>query len=234
LNTTPDLGTAGQVRAGHVPAEQARARHARPHPYPGKRLLDVVLAAITLAPAALIVLAAALIHLLFHGPPVLFRQERVGLAGRPIVVLKLRTMGLAAEAAGNSPAARQVTAVGGILRRLAIDELPQLLNVLRGDMSLVGPRPTLPYQVQRYDSRQILRLSVLPGLTGLAQVHGRQRMSWPDRIEWDLRYAEQQSLRLDIAILFLTVWTVLATGGAAASHENDPIARIERSQGDSA
>jgi lipopolysaccharide/colanic/teichoic acid biosynthesis glycosyltransferase len=194
----------------------------------------VTLAAIALVPAALIVLAAALVHLLFHGPPVLFRQERVGLAGRPIVVLKLRTMGLAAGAAGNAPAARKITAVGGILRRLAIDELPQLLNVLRGDMSLVGPRPTLPYQIQRYDGRQILRLSVLPGLTGLAQVHGRQRMSWPERIEWDLRYAEQQSLRLDVAVLFLTAWTVLAVGGAAASHENDPIARIERSKGNSA
>ena len=94
------------------------------------------------------------------------------------------------------PETASITRTGGLLRRISVDELPQLLNVLRGEMSLIGPRPTLPYQVKRYDSRQWCRLSVPPGLTGLAQVNGRNRMTWPERIEWDLRYVENLSLRL--------------------------------------
>jgi lipopolysaccharide/colanic/teichoic acid biosynthesis glycosyltransferase len=100
-----------------------------------------------------------------------------------------------------------------------------LINVARGEMSLVGPRPTLPYQVQRYDARQRGRLSVLPGLTGLAQVHGRNRMSWPERIEWDLRYVENQSLRLDLAVLACTVLTVLTGDGVSGHPRLDPIAQ---------
>ncbi|MEV5436045.1 sugar transferase [Streptomyces sp. NPDC052682] len=195
--------------------------------YRGKRLLDLVLVSLIIVPAALLCAIAALAHLIAHGRPVLFRQQRVGRDGRLFVVLKLRTMRnepADPEKPGDADTSR-VTAVGRVLRRTSLDELPQLVNVLRGQMSLVGPRPTLPYQVRRYTDRQQLRLLATPGLTGLAQVHGRQRLSWPERIEWDLRYVLRQSLRLDLAILFLTVWTVLSGGGSTASHHDDPIAR---------
>ncbi|MEV0977929.1 sugar transferase [Streptomyces sp. NPDC049915] len=207
----------------------ARVGHHGPNlrSYRGKRLLDLVVVSLIIVPAALLCVIAALAHLVAHGRPVLFRQQRVGRDGRLFVLLKLRTMRDApadTERPGDPDTAR-VTAVGRVLRRTSLDELPQLVNVLRGQMSLVGPRPTLPYQVRRYTDRQQLRLLVTPGLTGLAQVHGRQRLSWPERIEWDLRYVLRQSFRLDLVILFLTVWTVLAGGGATASHDNDPIAR---------
>lgn len=195
-------------------------------PYRGKRLLDLVALAAAALPALLAGAAAALALWLADGPPVLFRQQRAGLDGRPFVLLKLRTMRHGAIAIGAEES--EVTAVGRVLRRLSVDEIPQLINVLRGDMSLVGPRPTLPYQVQRYDQRQRGRLSVLPGLTGLAQVHGRQQLSWPQRIEWDLRYVENQSLRLDVAVIILTVWTVLTGAGSTSTHDGDPIARLEK------
>lgn len=194
--------------------------------YHGKRLLDLALLAVMALPALIAGAVGALALWLDDGSPVLFRQERSGLRGRPFVVLKLRTMRRGAMAFGGHEG--DVTVVGAVLRRLSIDEIPQLVNVLRGDMSLVGPRPTLPYQVERYTQRQRLRLSVLPGLTGLAQVHGRQRMAWPQRIEWDLRYVENQSLRLDLAVLLLTIWTVLTGAGSTANHDNDPIARLEK------
>jgi lipopolysaccharide/colanic/teichoic acid biosynthesis glycosyltransferase len=199
--------------------------------YRGKRTLDLVVVSLIIVPAALLCAIAALAHLLAHGRPVLFRQQRVGRDSHPFVMLKLRTMRNAPrgpERPGDADPAR-VTAVGRVLRRTALDELPQLVNVLRGEMSLVGPRPTLPYQVHRYTGRQRLRLLAAPGLTGLAQVHGRQRLSWPERIEWDLRYVRHQSFWLDLAILFLTVWTVLARGEATVDHDDDPIAgRPER------
>ncbi|WP_405648086.1 sugar transferase [Streptomyces sp. NBC_00019] len=219
--------------SGRYPADPApggdRVGDRVPHrrSYRGKRPLDLVVVSLIIVPAALLCAIAALAHLLAHGRPVLFRQQRVGRDGRPFVLLKLRTMRsvpAGAEQPGDADTAR-VTAVGRVLRRTSLDELPQLVNVLRGQMSLVGPRPTLPYQVSRYTDRQQLRLLATPGLTGLAQVHGRQRLSWPERIEWDLRYVLRPSFRLDLAILFLSVWTVLAGGGATASHDNDPIAR---------
>ncbi|MER5510623.1 sugar transferase [Streptomyces sp. NPDC002766] len=222
----------GRHRAGWAIAEASTARpggNQVPHrrPYRGKRLLDLVVLALIIVPAVLLCGIAALAHLLAHGRPVLFRQQRVGRGGRPFVLLKLRTMRNVPDGPdtpGDADVTR-VTAVGRVLRRTSLDELPQLVNVLRGQMSLVGPRPTLPYQVRRYTDRQQLRLLATPGLTGLAQVHGRQRLSWPERIEWDLRYVLRQSFRLDLAIMFLTVWTVLAGGGATASHDKDPIAR---------
>ncbi|MEU1267051.1 sugar transferase [Streptomyces sp. NPDC005799] len=222
----------GRHRAGPATAKVSTARpgdNQVPHrrPYRGKRLLDLVVLGLIIVPAALLCAVAALTHLLAHGRPVLFRQQRVGRGGRPFVLLKLRTMRNVPDGPDTPDDAdvTRVTAVGRVLRRTSLDELPQLVNVLRGQMSLVGPRPTLPYQVRRYTDRQQLRLLATPGLTGLAQVHGRQRLSWPERIEWDLRYVLRQSFRLDLAILFLTVWTVLAGRGATASHDNDPIAR---------
>ncbi|WP_354637080.1 sugar transferase [Kitasatospora camelliae] len=213
-----------------VPAAAAGGRRS----YRGKRLLDLTVTCLLIAPAAVVCATAALAHLLAHGRPVLFRQCRVGRDGRLFVLFKLRTMGDPPDGPDTpeGPRAARVTAVGGVLRRLAIDELPQLINVLRGEMSLVGPRPTLPYQVGRYTGRQRLRLRAMPGLTGLAQVRGRQQLSWPERIEWDLQYLCRQSLLLDLTILLRTIWTVLARDGATASHEGDPIARRpERTQG---
>jgi perosamine synthetase len=156
---------------------------------------------------------------------VLFRQVRAGRDGRAFVLLKLRTMtniGLRDDA---FPEPASITRTGRLLRRLSIDEIPQLINVWRGEMSLVGPRPTLPYQVQRYDSRQLRRLRVQPGLTGLAQVKGRNRLSWSERIEWDLRYVENQSFRLDLAVLAGTIRAVLTGDGITGHPRHDPIAQ---------
>ncbi|WP_263107651.1 sugar transferase [Kitasatospora sp. DSM 101779] len=221
------------VRAATAGPAFATAASSRPS-YQGKRQFDLVVTCLLIGPAAVICAAAALTHLLAHGRPVLFRQRRVGRDGQLFVLLKLRTMGDPPGGAATPESTRtaRVTAVGRLLRRLSIDELPQLINVLRGEMSLVGPRPTLLYQVGRYTDRQRLRLRATPGLTGLAQVRGRQQLSWPERIEWDLQYLCRQSLLLDLTILLRTVWTVLARGGATASHDGDPIARTpERTLG---
>ncbi len=161
------------------------------------------------------------------GGPVLFRQVRAGRYGMPFVLLKLRTMRWRGDAATVYPEPETFTRVGRVLRRMSIDELPQLINVAAGHMSLVGPRPTLPYQMWQYDAQQRGRLSVLPGLTGLAQVHGRNRMSWPERIDWDLRYVKNQSLRLDLAVLACTVRAVLTGDGVGGHPRQDPIARLE-------
>jgi len=121
------------------------------------------------------------------------------------------------------PDASRITAVGAWLRRLSLDELPQLINVARGEMSVVGPRPTLPYQVERYDDRQRLRLAVRPGLTGLAQVRGRNALPWAERIEHDLAYVQTQSVRLDLRILAATASVVLTGEGAEGHPTDDPI-----------
>ena len=156
----------------------------------------------------------------------LFKQVRTGRIGQQFVLLKLRTMTRVRRSKDAFPDPQDFTRIGRLLRRLSIDELPQLINVMRGEMSIVGPRPTLPYQVQRYDSRQFGRLRVLPGLTGLAQVNGRNEMSWSERIEWDLRYVASQSLWLDLKILVRTVRAILVGAGVAGHSRNDPIARM--------
>jgi lipopolysaccharide/colanic/teichoic acid biosynthesis glycosyltransferase len=166
---------------------------------------------------------AALAKKLEGGGPILYRQRRVGRDGRDFDLLKLRTMIVDAERRGAGWAVDKddprITRVGRILRRLSIDELPQLWNVLRGEMSLVGPRPTLRYQVERYDERQRRRLDVKPGLTGWAQVNGRAALPWEERIELDLWYIEHRSAWLDLKILALTPLALFrgtykgATGG---------------------
>ena len=177
-------------------------------------------------PAMVIGLVSAIVVLLEDGRPVLFRQVRVGRDGEEFILLKLRTMTRVKRAKDTFPDPQDFTRIGRLLRRLSVDELPQLINVLRGEMSIVGPRPTLPYQVQRYDSRQAGRLRVQPGLTGLAQVKGRNQMTWPERIECDLQYVASQSLRLDLAILVRTVRVILIGDGVTGHSRNDPIARI--------
>jgi lipopolysaccharide/colanic/teichoic acid biosynthesis glycosyltransferase len=172
------------------------------------RALDVATAGIGLVLVSPVLAAAAAAIKLEDGGPVLYRQRRVGLEGTEFELLKLRTMELDAERKGARLAVNagdpRITRVGRILRRLSIDELPQLWNVMRGDMSLIGPRPTLAYQVERYTSRQRRRLDVKPGITGWAQVNGRARLPWDDRIELDVWYVEHRSPCLDLKILART------------------------------
>jgi lipopolysaccharide/colanic/teichoic acid biosynthesis glycosyltransferase len=153
-------------------------------------------------------LALAGIAVKLDGGPVLYRQTRVGKDGFDFELLKLRTMVVGAETMGAGAAVNRgderITPVGRILRRLSLDELPQLWNIVRGEMSLVGPRPTLRYQVERYDARQRRRLEVKPGLTGWAQIHGRAELPWAERIELDVWYVEHRTPALDLRILLRT------------------------------
>jgi lipopolysaccharide/colanic/teichoic acid biosynthesis glycosyltransferase len=178
------------------------------------RGLDIAVAGIGLAAGAPLLGLAALAIKLDDGGPVLYRQARVGRDGVDFELLKLRTMVVGAETQGAGWAVDRgdprITRVGRVLRRLSVDELPQLWNVLRGDMSVIGPRPTLRYQVERYTERQRRRLSVLPGLTGWAQVNGRAELSWDERIELDVWYVEHRSARLDLRILLRTPKALLA------------------------
>ena len=184
-----------------------------------RRLIDVmlcVLAGLLLAPVAA---AVALALWCQSGSPVLFRQERAGRYGEPFTILKFRTM-TPFMFSGHSDRDR-VTRLGRFLRASSLDEIPQLGNVLRGEMSLIGPRPTLPEQVVHYSDRQRLRLTVLPGLTGWAQVRGRNSLSWPERIELDIFYVTHQSLFLDLKIFCLTLLRLIRpTGITAAGGEN--------------
>jgi lipopolysaccharide/colanic/teichoic acid biosynthesis glycosyltransferase len=151
---------------------------------------------------------------------VLFRQRRTGWRGREFEILKLRTMRAAAYL--GEPDGERTGALGRWLRHYSLDELPQLWNVLRGDMALIGPRPTLPEQVRHYDDRQRGRLSVRPGLTGWAQVNGRNSLSWPERIDLDLDYVAHRSVRLDARILWLTVLRLLRPSGVTGTDGVNP------------
>jgi lipopolysaccharide/colanic/teichoic acid biosynthesis glycosyltransferase len=174
----------------------------------GRRVFDVVGAGTTLiAFSPLIALGALAVKLEDRGS-VLYRQTRVGKDGRDFELLKLRTMVVGAEQLGAGLVVNRgdsrITRAGRLLRRTSLDELPQLWNVVRGDMSLIGPRPTLRYQVEAYDERQRRRLDVKPGITGWAQIHGRARLSWAERIELDLWYVEHRSPSVDLKILLRT------------------------------
>jgi lipopolysaccharide/colanic/teichoic acid biosynthesis glycosyltransferase len=182
-----------------------------------RRLTDIVVSASVLALASpLLALAAVAIRVESRGPA-LYRQRRSGLHGKEFDVLKLRTMVDGAEHKGAGLAVdandARITRVGALLRRTSIDELPNLVNVLRGDMSLIGPRPTLPVQVAQYSERQRGRLAVRPGITGWAQVNGRASLPWAERIELDLYYIEHRSLALDLQILRRTPAMVLGGSG---------------------
>ena len=172
------------------------------------RAVDVALAGIGLALSAPVLAAAAAGIKLDDRGPVLYRQRRIGLGGREFELLKLRTMVVGAESFGAGLAVDagdpRITRVGRVLRRLSLDELPQLWNVLRGDMSMIGPRPTVAEQVERYTPHQRRRLEVKPGLTGWAQVHGRAALPWSERIELDVWYVDHRSPRLDLRILLRT------------------------------
>jgi lipopolysaccharide/colanic/teichoic acid biosynthesis glycosyltransferase len=172
------------------------------------RILDATIAGIGLTLASPALGAAALAIKLEDGGPVLYRQRRVGQHGEEFELVKLRTMIVGAEHRGAGFAVNEgdprITRVGRLLRRLSIDEIPQLWNVVRGEMSLIGPRPTLAYQVERYTPRQRRRLEVKPGITGWAQIHGRTRLPWDERIELDVWYVEHRSPWVDLKILART------------------------------
>jgi lipopolysaccharide/colanic/teichoic acid biosynthesis glycosyltransferase len=186
------------------------------------RVLDLTLAAALLVIASPVLLACAIaIRLESPGSP-FYSQRRVGRYGRPFDLLKLRTMVQGAEGMGAGiyieAADARITRVGRFLRRFSLDELPNLVNVLRGDLSLVGPRPTIQEQVDRYTPFQRRRLEVRPGITGWAQVNGRTSLPWPQRIELDVWYVEHRSLALDLRILAMTA-KMLVTGRGLYSED---------------
>jgi lipopolysaccharide/colanic/teichoic acid biosynthesis glycosyltransferase len=182
-----------------------------------RRVVDIVLSSLALALSAPVLLLAALAIRLESRGPVVYRQRRSGLHGEPFDMLKLRTMVDGAEHIGAGLAVNagdaRITRVGAFLRRTSLDELPNLVNVLRGEMALIGPRPTLPAQVAQYTERQRRRLAVKPGITGWAQVNGRAALPWAERIELDVYYVEHRSFALDMKILARTPALVLGGGG---------------------
>ena len=187
------------------------------------RVLDALGAALGLAVASPLLAASAIAIKIEDGGPVFFHQTRVGKDGVDFDLLKLRTMVVDAESKGAGFAVdagdSRITRVGRILRRTSVDELPQLWNVVRGEMSVIGPRPTLRYQVDQYDERQLHRLDVKPGITGWAQIHGRAALPWADRIELDLWYVTHRDWKTDLLILLRTPLALFggtykgATGG---------------------
>jgi lipopolysaccharide/colanic/teichoic acid biosynthesis glycosyltransferase len=193
------------------------------------RAADIAAAGLALAAASPVLVLSALAIKLEDRGPVLYRQRRVGWHGEEFELLKLRTMVVGAEAMGKGFAVDEgdprITRVGRLLRRLSLDELPQLWNVVRGDMSVIGPRPTLGYQVDRYTTHQRRRLEVRPGITGWAQVHGRATLPWERRIELDVWYVENRSPRVDLEILAKTPLALLTgtyRGASGGWREGDP------------
>jgi lipopolysaccharide/colanic/teichoic acid biosynthesis glycosyltransferase len=182
-----------------------------------KRLIDVAVSSVVLVVSApFLLVAMAAIRIESPGHPI-YRQRRVGRDGHAFDVYKLRTMVAGAEHVGAGLAIQEgdprITRIGQLLRRTSLDEVPNLVNVLRGEMSIVGPRPTVQVQVDQYTDRQRRRLEVKPGITGWAQVNGRATLPWPERIELDLWYIEHRSLRLDLQIMARTARMVLTGHG---------------------
>jgi lipopolysaccharide/colanic/teichoic acid biosynthesis glycosyltransferase len=186
------------------------------------RALDLAVAGLLIVLTAPLLGLAALAIKLESCGPVFYRQRRVGKDGRPFELLKLRTMVPGAESMGAGiyvlEGDPRITRTGRLLRRFSLDELPNLVNVLRGDLAIVGPRPTVQEQVDGYTERQRRRLEVKPGITGWAQINGRTSLPWPERIELDVWYVEHRSLRLDLRILARTA-RLLATGHGLYSEE---------------
>jgi lipopolysaccharide/colanic/teichoic acid biosynthesis glycosyltransferase len=182
-----------------------------------RRAIDIAISLVALALSSpLLALAAIAIRLESPGP-IIYRQRRIGRNGKPFDLLKLRTMVVGAESIGAGLKVNagdpRITRVGAFLRRTSLDELPNLINVLRGEMSLIGPRPTIPEQVARYSKRQLRRLEIRPGITGWAQVNGRASLPWAERIELDIHYIEHRSIALDLKIIWRTIFLVLGGSG---------------------
>lgn len=182
-----------------------------------KRLADLFISAAALIALAPIILATAVLVRVKLGAPVIFRQERPGLGGRPFTLFKFRTM-LDTRGSDGSllPDEQRLTPFGARLRALSLDELPELWNIVRGEMSLVGPRPLRMEYLQRYTPQQARRHEVRPGLTGLAQVRGRNSTTWAERFDLDVWYVDNHSARLDLSILARTVCTLVRRDGIAA------------------
>lgn len=190
----------------------------------GKRALDLLLTLLALPLLAPLMLLVVMVLLIGHGPPLFFCQMRPGLDGRLFRLCKFRTMRRAYAPDGSLlPDEERVTPLGKFLRRSSLDELPELLNVLKGEMSWVGPRPLLPQYLERYTACQARRHEVLPGITGWAQVNGRNAISWEQKFELDVWYVENWSLWLDLRILLMTVGKVISGEGISqAGHESMP------------
>jgi exopolysaccharide biosynthesis polyprenyl glycosylphosphotransferase len=196
-----------------------------------KEVFDKIVSFISLVVLLPLFLVVAILIKLDSPGPVFFLQDRVGKDGKIFKVFKFRTMTSDAPEKTKGKYIDKsnpyVTRVGKILRRTGVDELPQLINVLKGEMSLVGPRPTLPYQVAKYNEYQRKRLLMKPGITSWALIHGRNKLTWPERIEYDVWYVEHWSFWLDIKILFKTVWVVAKGEGLYADRETDEIAKVD-------
>lgn len=185
-----------------------------------KRLTDIIGSSVGLILLSPIILIVALTVRVAIGAPVLFVQQRPGLAGRPFNIIKFRTMRDATDKAGQQlPDAKRLTAAGKMLRAASLDELPELWNVLRGDMSLVGPRPLLMEYLPLYSPEQARRHDVCPGLTGWAQINGRNALSWEEKFALDVWYVDNQSWFLDLKILVLTILKVVRRDGISAAGE---------------
>ncbi|TFL14136.1 sugar transferase [Pusillimonas caeni] len=185
-----------------------------------KRVFDIIASALALLLLAPVLAGAALLVALKMGRPVFFRQQRPGLDGKPFTMLKFRTMRDARDAQGRPLSdAERLTPFGRWLRATSLDELPELWNVLKGDLSLVGPRPLLMEYLPRYSETQRRRHEVRPGLTGWAQVHGRNAVDWNERFELDVWYVDHRSFWLDMKILAMTVRLVLSRRGVSAQGE---------------
>jgi sugar transferase EpsL len=179
-----------------------------------KRLLDLVITLPCLVLASPFMLAAALLVWIYHGRPVIFRQERPGYQGALFPVFKFRTMNETRDPQGNlMPDSERLTRLGRFMRSTSLDELPELFNVLRGEMSLVGPRPLFAKYLERYSPEQARRHEVLPGITGWAQVNGRNAITWDEKFRLDVWYVDNWTLGLDLKILALTAWKVIRREG---------------------
>jgi len=179
-----------------------------------KRIFDLILTSLGLILLWPFALLTALSVRIFLGTPVFFRQQRPGYKGQPFFIYKFRTMADASDSAGNLlPDSQRLTRLGRFLRALSLDELPELFNILRGEMSLVGPRPLLMEYLERYSSEQMRRHDVYPGLTGWAQVNGRNAITWQDKFALDVWYVDHWSFWLDIRIILLTLWKVIKREG---------------------
>lgn len=176
-----------------------------------KRTLDIAISFVALVVLSPLMAIFALLILVTDGPPILFRQERAGYKGQPFALIKFRTMRNELGPDDKPlPDLERITSLGRFMRRASIDELPQLWNVLKGDMSVIGPRPLLPEYLPYYSQRELIRHSVRPGITGLAQISGRNTLLWDDRLELDAQYVESWTLSLDFKILFRTIGNVIA------------------------
>jgi lipopolysaccharide/colanic/teichoic acid biosynthesis glycosyltransferase len=181
-----------------------------------KRLFDIVLSLIALVAMGVPMCVIAIVIRMTSPGAAVFKQQRVGLRGKLFTMLKFRTMRSDAEPYGRSPGSDddpRLTRVGKFLRRTSLDELPQLLNVLAGQMSMVGPRPLYQMQAQKWNTRQRRRLDMRPGLTGYAQVYGRGKVTHEEKLELDVYYVENRSFALDLKLVALTFWTAIAHGG---------------------